>query len=72
MGHEDWRVQAFLILERKLSECPHLHTTTNPGGDFEVRCSKCGEVETYSGAGDREVDAHAFALHVVAQHAHKK
>src|SRR5258708_40234400 len=60
----DWRPAAFLLLDKKLSEFTHLNTTTNPGGDFEVPCSKCGEEETYSGAGDREVDALTFALKV--------
>jgi hypothetical protein len=71
MSDADWRTTAFLLLDRKFSESPHLNATTNPGGDYEVRCSKCGQVETFSGASDREVDALTFALHVTAQHAHK-
>ncbi len=71
MSDADWRTAAFLLLDRKFAESPHLHATTNPGGDYEVRCSKCGQVETFSGAGDREVDALTFALYVARQHAHK-
>ena len=68
----NWRPQAFLLLDRKFSEFPHLHATTNPGGDYEVRCSKCGQVETYLGAGDRDADALTFALHVTGLHTIKK
>lgn len=67
----DWRPAAFLLLDKRLSEHPHLHATTNPAGDYEIRCSLCGEVETYLGTGDKEVDALTFALHVTGKHAHK-
>ena len=69
---EDWRTAAFLLLDKRFAEHPHLHATANPGGDYEVRCSKCGEVETYSGAGDKEIDALTFALYVTGKHTHKQ
>jgi hypothetical protein len=69
---DDWRTLAFLLLDKRFAEYPHLHATANPGGDYDVRCSKCGEVETYSGARDKEVDALTFALHVTGKHAHKQ
>lgn len=71
MGHGDWRAQAFLILDRKLSESPHLRTALNADGDFEIRCSKCKKVETYPPAGDRKVDAFTFAMRIAEQHVHK-
>jgi hypothetical protein len=66
----DWRIDGMLLLDRRLAASPHLHTTANPGGDYEIRCSKCGQVETYSGAGDKEIDALTFALHVTGKHKH--
>lgn len=66
----DWRIKGMLLLDRRFATCPHLHATANPGGDYEVRCSKCKEVETYSGAGDKEIDALTFALHVTGKHLH--
>ncbi len=72
MSDADWRTPAVLLLDKRFTEFPHLHATTNPGGDYEVRCSKCGQVETYLGVGDREVDALTFALHVTGKHAHKE
>jgi hypothetical protein len=72
MSDNDWRTAAFLLLDKTFAKHPHLHSTANPGGDYEVRCSTCGAVETYSGAGDREVDALTFALHVAAQHKHEE
>ena len=72
MGDADWRPKALLLLDRKFSELPHLHATINSGGDYEVHCSKCGKVETFSGPANREVDALTFALNVTAQHAHKE
>ena len=67
----DWRVEAFLILDRKFSESPHLHTAIK-SGDYEVHCSKCGKVETFPQAGDGKGDAFTFALRVAGQHAHKE
>lgn len=71
MSHGDWRAEAFLILDRKLSEVPHLRTTINAGGNLEIRCSRCKKVEAYPPAGDRKVDAFTFAIRIVGQHAHK-
>jgi hypothetical protein len=72
MSDVDWRPVGFLLLDKKLSELPHLHAIINPEGDYEVHCSKCGKVETFSGPVNREVDALTFALNVTAQHAHKE
>ena len=71
MGESDWRFAGLVLLDKKFAEHPHLHATHNLAGDYEVRCGTCGEVETYSGAGDREVDVLTFALHVTEKHAHK-
>lgn len=71
MSDTDWRPKAFLLLDKRLSELSHLHATINAEGDYEVHCSKCGKVETFSGP-VREVDALTFALNVTAQHAHKE
>ncbi len=54
MSEADWRTAAFLRLDRRFSEYPHLHATTNAAGDYEIRCAVCGEVETYLGTGDKE------------------
>jgi hypothetical protein len=72
MNDSDWRPAAFLLLDKKFSEYPHLRATTNPAGDYEIRCGVCGEVETYIGTGDTEVDVLTFALHVTEKHAHKR
>lgn len=69
-GEGDCRPAAFLLLDKRLSEHPHLTTSTNPAGDYEIRCSVCREVETYLGAADKEVDVLTFALHVTGKHAH--
>jgi hypothetical protein len=69
---EDSRTAAFLLLDKKFAEHPHLHATVNPGRDYDVRCAKCGEVENYSGAGDKQIDALTFALHVTGKHTHKQ
>lgn len=71
MNESDWRPAGFLLLDKRLSEYGHLHTTTNPAGDYEIRCAICGEVETYLGSGDKEIDALTFALHVTRKHAHE-
>lgn len=71
MSHRDWRVEAFLILEKKLSESPHLRTALNADGNFEIHCAKCKKVETYPPPGDRKVDAVTFVTRIAGQHAHK-
>ena len=72
MGHGDWRAEAFLILDRRLSESPHLRTSLNAEGNLEIHCSTCKKIETYPPAGDRKVDAFKFAMHVIGLHAHKE
>jgi hypothetical protein len=66
---EDWRKTAFLLLDNNFAEYPHLQAALNPNGDYEVHCSKCGLLETYTGEGP-VVEALAFALDVVSRHAH--
>lgn len=72
MSDADWRTQAFLILEKKFSEVPHLKGVGKKNGDYEVHCSKCGLVETYPSAGNKEVDAFTFAFNAIQRHAHKE
>jgi len=67
---EHWQVAAFLLLDKRFRNYRHLHATRNPGGDYDLRCSKCGGVETYSGAGDEAVDALRFASYVAEKHSH--
>jgi hypothetical protein len=69
---DDSRTTAFLLFDKRIAEYPHLFATTNPGGDYRVRCSICQQVETYSGAGDMEVDPLTFALDVTRQHMHRQ
>ena len=39
MGYGDWRAEAFLILDKKLSESPHLRTSLSAVRNLEIRCS---------------------------------
>jgi hypothetical protein len=66
----DWRIDGVRLLDKTFAMYPHLRSTINPAGDYELRCSKCGEVETYLGAGDKEIDVLTFALHVSGKHKH--
>jgi hypothetical protein len=70
MAESDARFAAAKLLDRRFSEHPHLHGSTNIAGDYEVHCDKCRTIDTYSSTGKNEVDVQSFALSVTASHLH--
>jgi hypothetical protein len=70
MSESDARIAAAKLLDKRFFERPHLQGNINSTGDYEVHCSKCGTVDTYSFAGKNQVDAQSFALSVTGRHLH--